>query len=112
MCRAMRSRTMPLLLLSLLLLLPAAARAGDGRGPDLTITSVTVPPAVTAGEAVKLRDATRNGGRRSAKRTKTRFVLSADARRDAKDAVIGTRTVGTLKSGKVARGAAQGRVPA
>ena len=132
-------RSWILLLLSLLLLLPAAARAGDGRGtmrierqapdgqalaggatataaqrrgPDLTISSVSVPSTITAGEVVNVRDATRNGGQGRAKRTRTRFVLSADARRDAKDAVLAARTVKTLTAGKVSRGTARGRVPA
>src|SRR5919108_6070095 len=98
--------------LAVLGLTDTTATAAERRGLDLTIKSVSVPSTITAGEVVKLRDATRNGGRRSAKRTRTRFVLSADARRDAKDAVLAARTVKPLKAGTVARGAAQGRVPA
>src|SRR5262249_26250580 len=109
-CRPMRSRMMLLLSLSLLLVLPAAARAAAG--PDLTIKSVSVPSTLTPGDVVKLGDVTRNSGHGGAKKTKTRFVLSADARRDAKDAVLATRTVATLKAGKLARGSAQGRIPA
>jgi subtilase family serine protease len=65
-------------------------------GPDLTITSVGVPPGAEPGGQVSLTDTTQNIGGGLAPATQTAFYLSTNTVLDASDIFLGTRTVPPL----------------
>lgn len=78
-----------------------SASAAPKKRPDLVVSSVSVSPGkVVAGGVLKVGDTTRNKGRKKAKRSVTRYALSANKRWDKKDVVLGSRAVKVLKPGK------------
>lgn len=68
-------------------------------GPDLAISSLSVPTISGAGGTLVVSDTTRNWGAGAAGASTTSFLLSADAIADAGDVVIGSRTVPALAAG-------------
>jgi arylsulfatase A-like enzyme/subtilase family serine protease len=82
-------------------------------GPDLTVTSLTVPPAVAAGVAISVKDTTKNAvGASPANASTTRYYLSANAILDGGDVELGNRAVGPLGPGATSTGSAVVTIPA
>ncbi|MBW9208589.1 hypothetical protein KV100_02905 [Mumia sp. zg.B21] len=78
-----------------------SASAAPKKRPDLVVAAVSVTPGkVVAGGVLKVGDTTRNKGRKKAKRSVTRYALSANKKWDKKDVVLGSRAVKVLKPGK------------
>lgn len=78
-----------------------SASAAPKKRPDLVVSAVSVSPGkVVAGGVLKVSDTTRNKGRKKAKRSVTRYALSANKKWDKKDVVLGSRVVKALKPGK------------
>jgi photosystem II stability/assembly factor-like uncharacterized protein len=68
-------------------------------GPDLTVSSLTVPAGAGAGDTISVSDTTKNvrsGGSGAAPPSTTGFYLSSDAVLDASDVFIGGRSVPAL----------------
>jgi subtilase family serine protease len=68
-------------------------------GPDLVVSSLTVPASAMPGNTISVSDTTSNQGGSGAGGTTTRFYLSTDAVLDASDPLLGSRTVGPLVPG-------------
>jgi hypothetical protein len=102
-------RFLAALLIPALAAAPAAARTPR---PDLKVTSVSIGAgSVSAGSKVKLGDATRNTGRRVARKSTTSYFLSADRKKSATDLKVGSRSVKKLSKRRSSRGAATAKVP-
>lgn len=85
------------LVLSVLGVVPASA-SGKNKKPDLVVASASVAPArVAPGGRLTVRDTTRNKGRRVARRSTTRYLLSKDKKVDKRDVRLGQRPVKRLK---------------
>lgn len=79
----------------------SAAPTQKRKLPDLVVRAVSVAPSsVAPGGVLRVRDTTRNKGRRVAKRSSTRYVLSRNKRLDRADVRLGDRRVRRLKAGK------------
>lgn len=88
----------------------AFASTGTSRAtrPDLVVSSVSNPPAVTfPGHRFSVTDRTRNVGGAGARSTVTRYYLSSNGKRTA----IGRRSIVSLMSGSSSRGSASATVP-
>jgi subtilase family serine protease len=81
-------------------------------GPDLTVTSLTAPPAAEAGATIALGDTTANGGAGSAAASVTAFYLSTNTTLDAGDIVLGSRSVPALGPGQSSAGTVTVTLPA
>src|SRR5262245_28336854 len=68
-------------------------------GPDLTITSLTVPGNGGVDSSIVVNDTTKNQGGGAAPATVTRFYLSANSAFDGTDTPLGSRNVGALDVG-------------
>lgn len=65
-------------------------------GPDLLVSSVTVPATASAGSSFVVTDTTKNQGGATTPTTMTSFYLSADQAFDASDVALGSRIVNPL----------------
>jgi subtilase family serine protease len=81
-------------------------------GPDLDISSFTVPAKGGAGLALTVSDATTNQGGGSVGTSVTSFYLSANSTFDAGDTFVGTRSVPALSPGEVNSASTTFTVPA
>jgi hypothetical protein len=99
-------RALLLALAALIALAPASASAARKRTkPDLVVSAVSVAPAqVAQGASIDVADTTRNKGKRKARASKTRYLLSGDRKRGGGDVRIGQRSVKALKKGRKSRG--------
>ncbi len=68
-------------------------------GPDLAISSLSIPSAAIAGQSISMTDTTRNQGGGGADASVTRFYLSSNSTLDASDVLIGSRDVPALGGG-------------
>jgi len=68
-------------------------------GPDLVVSSFTVPGSATAGQTIGIAETTRNQGTAPAGPTVTRYYLSTNSSLDANDELLGTREVPALGAG-------------
>jgi subtilisin family serine protease len=81
-------------------------------GPDLTVSSLAVPPKAAAGATVNLTDTTTNQGAGSAGASVTRFYLSANLQLDATDVLLSSsRSVPALSPGGSSFGATSVTIP-
>jgi subtilisin family serine protease len=81
-------------------------------GPDLRISSLTVPFPVTAGATVSVTDVTHNQGGEPSAATMTRYFLSVNGSVDTGDIPLGSRQVPALGPGASHTGTAQITIPA
>jgi subtilase family serine protease len=81
-------------------------------GPDLTITSVSLPFTVTAGAAVTISDTVKNSGAADAVPSVIRFYLSTNAQLDGSDQALGERQVWMLAAGLSSTGTTSVTIPA
>jgi subtilase family serine protease len=81
-------------------------------GPDLTLTSLTVPADAGAGLAITVSDTTRNNGGGTAPASTTSFYLSTDATLDVSDVLLGSRAVAALAAGAQETGSVALTIPA
>ena len=65
-------------------------------GPDLVVSSVTLPAGVTAGSTVAVTDTVKNQGGGSSPASTVRLYLSANSTIDSGDTVLGSRSVPSL----------------
>ena len=68
-------------------------------GPDLIVSTVSMPATAAAGSVVHVGDTTQNQGAGAASATMTGFYLSTNAQWDAGDIYLGRRAVSPLASG-------------
>ncbi len=68
-------------------------------GPDVVVTSLTVPSTAAPGQTISLKDTTKNAGAGSAVASTTRFYLSTDGIVDPGDLVLANRSVPVLSTG-------------
>ncbi len=77
---------------------PVPAHAAAKKRPDLVVKSVSASPGqVAPGGTLKVRDVTRNKGRKTAPKSVTRYVLSKDRKLDKRDVRLRERAVTRLK---------------
>jgi subtilase family serine protease len=81
-------------------------------GPDLAVTSLTVPSTAAAGATIVVSDTTANQGLDPAGGSQTRFYLSMNALFDGADTPLQTRTVGALAAGASSVGSTSLTIPA
>lgn len=85
------------LVLSVLGVVPASA-APKRKLPDLVVSAASVTPgAVAPGGVLTVRDTTRNKGKRPARATTTRYLLSKNKKLDQGDVRLGERRVKRLR---------------
>jgi subtilase family serine protease len=80
-------------------------------GADLSVTALTAPLDVEAGQTIDVSDTTTNIGAAEAPPTVTRFYWSTNATFDVSDSLIGTRPVGELDPGAFSAGTVSFTVP-
>jgi subtilase family serine protease len=81
-------------------------------GPDLIVSSLTVPATAAAGATINVTDGTRNQGAGSAATSITRFYLSANTVLDGSDVELGERSVAALNAGQTVSGSTSLTIPA
>ena len=81
-------------------------------GPDLVVSSLTVPTDGGAGLAITFTDTTRNQAAGTAGASTTTYYLSTDAGLDGADAVLGSRAVAELAAGASDTGSVTVTIPA
>ena len=81
-------------------------------GPDLGVSSLTVPAMATPGDVITIADTTRNQGGGAAGATTTRFYLSANSTLDSGDIPLaGARNIPALAPGETSAGASAVQIP-
>jgi subtilase family serine protease len=80
-------------------------------GADLSLTVVTAPEAVGAGQVIDVGDTTANIGTAEAPPTVTRFYWSVNTALDASDTLIGARTVDAIDAGAFNAGTTSVTIP-
>jgi subtilase family serine protease len=80
-------------------------------GPNLDVSTFTVPAKGGAGLALVVNDTTINEGGGPAAATITRFYLSVNTSLDASDPLIGSRTIGALTAGQSSIGSTTLMIP-
>ncbi|MBT0662710.1 hypothetical protein KI809_00200 [Geobacter pelophilus] len=80
-------------------------------GPDLIISSLTVPAAVVAGSVLMVSDITRNSGSASANASTTSFYLSTNTTHEVSDIFLGSRAVSALVAGASNKAASALAIP-
>ena len=80
-------------------------------GADLSLTAISAPVDVAAGQAIDVSDTTANIGTAEAPATVTRFYWSVNAALDGSDTLIGMRPVGELEPGAFSAGTVSVTVP-
>jgi subtilase family serine protease len=73
-------------------------------GPDLSVTSLTVPATGRAGAAISIGDTTKNSGGSAAGTSTNSFYLSTDSTLDGGDTVLGSRAVPALAANAISSG--------
>ncbi|HEU5321354.1 MAG TPA: CARDB domain-containing protein, partial [Methylomirabilota bacterium] len=81
-------------------------------GPDLMVTSMTVPATATAGAPVTVTDTTLNAGAGAAGATTTRYYFSTNPVLDSADVEIGSRALPALAAAASHTGSATVTIPA
>ena len=81
-------------------------------GPDLVVTTVSVPSSGAAGGTIAATDTTKNQGAGPATASSTGFYLSANLTLSPDDRFVGSRTVGALTANGTSTGQALLQVPA
>ena len=81
-------------------------------GPDLVVTTVSVPSSGAAGGTIAATDTTKNQGAGSATASSTGFYLSPNVTISPDDKLIGSRTVGGLAPNGTSTGQASLQIPA
>jgi subtilisin family serine protease len=81
-------------------------------GPDLRISSLTVPFPVVAGSTVNVTDVVQNQGGEASPATTTRYFLSVNGSLDAGDIPLGSRQVPGLGPGASSNGTTPVTIPA
>ena len=81
-------------------------------GPDLVISSLTVPATAGPGTTITVGDTTKNQGGGGAAASTTTFYLSANTSLDGTDVLLANRPVGTLAAGATNVGATTLTIPA
>jgi subtilase family serine protease len=81
-------------------------------GPDLVVSSLSVPQTASAGASFSVSDTTRNQGGGSAPPSSTRLYLSTNSTFDAADVLLGSRSVGALAANGTASGTTTVVMPA
>jgi subtilase family serine protease len=82
-----------------------------GIGPDLDITSFSVPATASPGESIVLTDTTKNKGTGVAGLSVTHFYLSTNSTIDAPDTLLGSRSVPSLEAGQSSTGSTTVTIP-
>jgi subtilase family serine protease len=80
-------------------------------GPDLRITSFTVPSSSDPGQSITVTDITMNQGGGPADPSTTQFYLSRDGLIDASDTLLGSRSVPALAAGASSSGSTVLTIP-
>lgn len=80
-------------------------------GPDLTVSTMTVPIAGGAGQPLVIADTTKNQGGGSAGPSVTQYFLSSNAVLDAADTLVGSRAIPALAGGEVSSGSSTVTIP-
>jgi subtilase family serine protease len=80
-------------------------------GPDLTITSLTVPGNGGADSTIVVNDTVKNQGGGAAPATVTRFYLSTNSAIDGTDTTLGSRNVAALDAGATSTAATTLTIP-
>jgi len=81
-------------------------------GPDLVVSSVTVPSTAGAGMSISVSDTTSNSGAGDAAPSKTGFYLSTNIFLDASDILLGSRSAGPIAAGGSTSGPTSLTIPA
>jgi subtilase family serine protease len=81
-------------------------------GPDLTVTSVSVPASGGAGGTITVTDTTGDPGGGAAPASKTGYYLSTNTTLDSGDVLLGFRSVPAIPAGGTSSGSASVVVPA
>jgi subtilase family serine protease len=82
-----------------------------GVGPDLDITSLTVPATGSPGQSISISDTTKNKGAGAAGSSVTQFYLSNNSTIDASDTLLGGRSVPVLDGGVSSAGSTTVTIP-
>jgi subtilase family serine protease len=80
-------------------------------GPDLSVTTFTLPFTVSAGSAITVSDSVKNVGAAEAGASTIRFYLSTNALLDAEDQLLGGRSVPALAAGATSTGTTPITIP-
>jgi trimeric autotransporter adhesin len=80
-------------------------------GPDLAVTTLTVPAIAAAGSSISVGDTTKNQGGGGAAASSTSFYLSANVLLDATDTLLTGRSVGPLAAGLSESGSTMVTIP-
>jgi subtilase family serine protease len=80
-------------------------------GPDLVVTTVSVPPSGAAGATIAATDSTKNQGAGPASASSTGFYLSVNTTISPDDKFIGSRSVGALAANGISTGQAFLQIP-
>ena len=83
----------------------------DDVSPDLSVSSLTLPPRGASGLVIQVTDTTINQGTGPAPASTTSFYLSSNALLDATDPLVGTRSVPSLAAGVSSTGTTQITLP-
>ena len=81
-------------------------------GPDLVVSSLTVPSMVASGAAIEVSDTVKNQGGDPASASVTKFYFSSNVLLDGGDTPLGTRPVGALAVGASSTGQTTVTIPA
>ena len=81
-------------------------------GPDLTVTSVSVPASGGAGGTITVTDTTADPGGGAAPASKTGYYLSTNTTLDSGDVLLGFRSVPAIPAGGTSAGSASVVIPA
>ncbi|UCE42293.1 MAG: hypothetical protein JSV17_04810, partial [Candidatus Aminicenantes bacterium] len=82
-----------------------------GIGPDLDITSLSVPATASPGESIVVTDTTMNKGAGIVEPSVTHFYLSTNSTIDASDTLLGSRNVPSLVGGASSAGTTTVTIP-
>jgi subtilase family serine protease len=82
-----------------------------GVGPDLDITSLSVPATASPGQSITVSDTTKNRGAGAAGASVTQFYLSTNSTIDASDTLLGGRSVPSLAGGASSAGSTTVTIP-
>jgi subtilase family serine protease/subtilisin family serine protease len=80
-------------------------------GPDLVVTTLSMPSTAGAGQTITVTDTTKNQGGGAAGPSRTQFFLSTDTNLGGSDALMGARNVGTLQAGGTSSASATVTIP-
>ena len=81
-------------------------------GPDLSVSSMTVPVSGGAGATISIGDTTKNSGAGAADASTTSFYLSTNSTLDVGDTLLGSRSVPALAAGASSTGTTSVTIPA